>query len=44
MKYRHNYGEKKSKKMDLTDYFIDNFYFKSTEGFINIINKGNLIL
>lgn len=41
LKYCYSLGEKKPKKMDFYNYFIDHFYFKSTEEFINKINRGD---
>lgn len=34
-------GEKKNKQMDFKNYFIDHFYFKSTEEFTDKINRGD---
>ena len=41
IKYCYSFGEKKVKKMDFKNYFIDHFYYKSTEEFINKINRGD---
>ena len=41
IKYCYSYGEKNIKKKDFNNYFIDHFYFKSTEEFIDKINRGD---
>ena len=41
MKYCYSLGEKKPKKKDFHNYFIDHFHFKSTEEFISKINRGD---
>lgn len=41
IRYCYSYGEKNIKKMDFNNYFIDHFYFKSTEEFIDKINRGD---
>ena len=41
IKYCFSNGEKKPKEMDFKNYFIDHFYFKSTEEFIDKINRGD---
>lgn len=38
----YSHGEKQIKKMDFKNYFIDHFYFKSTEEFIEKINRGDI--
>ena len=41
VKYCYSFGEKKPKKKDYNNYFIDHFYYKSTEEFIDKINRGD---
>ena len=41
VKYCYSFGEKKPKKKDYNNYFIDHFYYKSTEEFIEKINRGD---
>ena len=42
IKYCYSNGQKYAKKKDFKNYFIDHFYFKSTEEFIDKINRGDI--
>ena len=41
IKFCYSFGERKVLKKDFSNYFIDHFYYKSTEEFIDKINRGD---